>query len=69
MTTYNRSSGPISIPEGGLMGFMVRKMAHFGFPCQFLFPQMLHTYLTLGAGTMGPLVACVQSVLSPNPIS
>jgi hypothetical protein len=68
MTTYQRSSGPSCSPKGDLLGFMMGKMTHFGFPCQFLFHRMLHTYLPLWAGTMGPLVACLQSVFSPIPI-
>jgi hypothetical protein len=54
--------------------FVVDKMAlgqvsseYFGFPCQFSFHQMLHSYLSSGAGTIGKLVADVPSGLSLTP--
>jgi hypothetical protein len=37
---------------------------YFGFPYQFSFPQMLHTHLSSGAGTMGQLEVDVPSGLS-----
>jgi hypothetical protein len=44
---------------------------HVGFPCQFSFHRLLHTlHLSLGAGTMGQIVADVPSGLSltlPHP--
>jgi hypothetical protein len=42
------------------MGFVVDKVAlgqifseYFGFPCQYLFHQLLHNLYHLGAGTIG----------------
>jgi hypothetical protein len=53
---------------------MVHKVAlwqisfqYFGLSCQFLFHPMLHTHLSSGAGTIGPLVADVPSGLSLIP--
>jgi hypothetical protein len=40
---------------------------YFGFPCQFLFHQMLHNHLPHGAGTTGRLVPDVPSGLSLIP--
>jgi hypothetical protein len=41
---------------------------HFGFPCQFSFQRLLHTYhLSPGAGTISQLVADVPSGLSRTP--
>jgi hypothetical protein len=39
----------------------------FGFPCQFSFHQLLHTYPPSGTGTTGQLVADVPSGLSLTP--
>jgi hypothetical protein len=56
--------------------FVVDKVAlgqvfseYIGFPCQFLFHQMLyiHHHLLSGAGTIGHLVADVPSGLSLTP--
>jgi hypothetical protein len=56
------------------VGFVVDKVAlgqvsseYFGFPCQFSFHRMLHTYLSSWAGTIGQLVADVPSGLSLTP--
>jgi hypothetical protein len=53
------------------VGFVVGKVAlgkvfseYFGFHCQFLFHQLLHTHLSSGAGTVGQPVADVPSGLS-----
>jgi hypothetical protein len=58
--------------RSGHVGFVVDKVAlgqvfseYFGFPCQFSFYQLLHTYLLSGAGTIGPLVAGVPDWLTP----
>jgi hypothetical protein len=41
---------------------------YFAFPCEFSFPQMLHTHhLSSGAGTIGSLMADVPSELSLTP--
>jgi hypothetical protein len=40
---------------------------YFGFPCQFLFHQMLHTHPPSGAGTVGQLVANARRGLSLTP--
>jgi hypothetical protein len=63
--------------EPGLshVGFVVDKVAvgqffseYFGFPCQFYFHRVLHTYhLSSGAGTAGQLVVDVPSGLSLIP--
>jgi hypothetical protein len=53
------------------VGFVVDKVAlgqvfseYFGFPCQFLFHQMVHIHrLLFAAGTMGQLVTDVTSEL------
>jgi hypothetical protein len=37
---------------------------YFGFPCQVLFHAILHTHLSLGADTIGQLVADVPNGLS-----
>jgi hypothetical protein len=56
--------------------FVVDKVAlgqffseYFGFPCQFSFRRVLkiHHHLSSGAGTIGQLVADVQSELSLTP--
>jgi hypothetical protein len=39
----------------------------FGFLCQSLFHQMLHTHLSNGTGTIGQLVADVPSGLTVSP--
>jgi hypothetical protein len=41
---------------------------YFGFSCQFAFHQMLYTYLSFGAGTIGQLVAGKSSGLSLTPL-
>jgi hypothetical protein len=53
------------------LGFVVDRVAlgqvfseYFGFPCQFLFHQILHTHLSFGVGTIGQLVADVPIGLS-----
>jgi hypothetical protein len=41
---------------------------YFGFPCQFPFHRLLHTHhLSSAAGTIGQMVADVQSGLSLTP--
>jgi hypothetical protein len=40
---------------------------YFNFPCQFSFHRLLHTHLSSGAGTVGPVEADVPSILSLNP--
>jgi hypothetical protein len=40
---------------------------YFGFPCQFSFHQMLHIYISSGAGTIDQLVVDVPSGLSLIP--
>jgi hypothetical protein len=40
---------------------------YFSFPYPFLFHQMLHTYLSSGAATIGQLVADVPSGLGLTP--
>jgi hypothetical protein len=55
--------------------FVVDKVAlgqvffqYFGFPCQFLFHRVLHTYdVSFRAGTIDQLVADVPSGLSLTP--
>jgi hypothetical protein len=42
-------------------------LEYFGFPCQFSFHQILHTYQSSGAGTIGQLVVDVPSWLSLTP--
>jgi hypothetical protein len=67
--------GPEIYPRLGHMGFMVENMAlgqvfteYFGFPCQFSFHQLFHTYhLSSGAGTIGQIVADVRLSLVPHP--
>jgi hypothetical protein len=57
------------------VGFVVDKVAlgqvfpeYLGSPCQFSFPQLLHTHhLSSGAGKIGQLVADVPSGLSLTP--
>jgi hypothetical protein len=56
------------------VGFMVDKVAlgqvssgYFGFPCQLSFHQMIHAYLSSGAGTTGQLVTDVPSSLTLIP--
>jgi hypothetical protein len=57
------------------VGFVVDKVAlvqvlseYFGFPCQFSFQRLLHTYhLSSGPGTIGQLVADVPTGLSLTP--
>jgi hypothetical protein len=57
------------------VGFVVEKTVlrqvsfeYFGFPCQFLFHQMLHTHhLPSEAGTVGQLMIVVTSGLSLTP--
>jgi hypothetical protein len=58
-------------PRSGHVGFVVDIVAlgqvlseYFGFPCQFSFHKMLHTYLSSGAGTIGKLVADIPSGLN-----
>jgi hypothetical protein len=36
-----------------------------GFPCQFSFHQMFHSHLSIGAGTIDPIVAAYQVDLVP----
>jgi hypothetical protein len=62
---------PLLRPRSGHVRFEVDKVAlvqisseYFGFSCQFIFPQMLHTHVSSGAGTIGQLVAEVSSELS-----
>jgi hypothetical protein len=40
---------------------------YFGFSCPFSFHRLLHTHLSSGAGTIGQLVADVQSRASLTP--
>jgi hypothetical protein len=62
-------------PRSGPVGFVVNKVAleqvfseYFGFPCQFSFHRLLHTYhLSSGAGIIGQTVADVPSGLSLTP--
>jgi hypothetical protein len=62
-------------PSSGHVGFLVETVAlgqvfseHLGFPCQFSFHRVLHThYLSSGAGTLGQILADVQSGLSLTP--
>jgi hypothetical protein len=49
-------------------GFIVNKWVleqvfseYVSFPCQFLVQRLLHTYLTSGASTIGPIFADVPS--------
>jgi hypothetical protein len=58
-------------PKSGHVGFVVDEVAlgqvsseYFGFSCRFLFHQMLHTYLSPGAGPISQLVADLPSGLS-----
>jgi hypothetical protein len=39
---------------------------YFAFLCQFLFHRLLHIHLSSGAGTIGQLVADVDSVNPPQ---
>jgi hypothetical protein len=62
------------IPISSHVGFVVDKVAlgmisseYFGFPCQFSFPQILHTHLTSGLVQRDPLLADVPRGISPNP--
>jgi uncharacterized membrane protein len=64
-------------PESGHVGFVVDGVGlgqvfseYFGFPCQFLFHQLLHNHhhLSSGAGTIGQTVAAVPSGLSLTPL-
>jgi hypothetical protein len=62
-------------PQSRSLGFVVGKVAlehvfseYFGFPYQFSFHRLFHTYhLPSGAGTIGKLVADIPSGLGLTP--
>jgi hypothetical protein len=65
---------PAFDPRSSHVRFMVEKLllwqtfsGYFGFPYQFSLRRQLHTHLSSGAGTVGPLVADVPSGLSLTP--
>jgi hypothetical protein len=61
--------GPASIPGQVMWDFwwtvaLEQVSTDYGFPCQFLFHQILHNRLSSGAGIIGQLLADVPNGLS-----